>query len=224
MIHTGGTGGPDFLYVTTSGVYSDSSCRNKVTKITIPTRDGYAFKGYYNGAGSEQDISEDGTIQYAMTSHRLASSNDYTVYAKWTQATYSVKYNGNGSTSGSMTNTTHIAGTAKNLSSNTYKRTGYKFKGWNTKADGTGTSYTDGQSVTNLSTTDGAVVNLYAQWEQIVFKITIDNNGGTGGPSALYTSTYVNGTSYSTPRYVSTLEGTIRSNFSYNTNKNRVYF
>lgn len=118
----------------------------------------------------------------------MASSSDYMIYAKWTQATYSVKYNGNGSTSGSMTNTTHTVGTAKKLSSNTYKRTGYKFKGWNTKADGTGTSYTDGQSVTNLSYNDGAVVNLYAQWEQIVFKITIDNDGGTGGPSALYTS------------------------------------
>ena len=207
----GGSGGTQVLYVTSSGVYSNSACTTKATKITIPTKAGYAFGGYYwsSGSSSELRISADGTIDTSkFLGHHVGTSSDYMIYAKWTQVTYSVKYNGNGSTSGSMSNSTHTVGTAMKLTSNKYKRTGYKFTGWNTAANGSGTSYTDGQSVTNLSTTNGAVVNLYAQWEQIVFKMTIDNDGGTGGPSALYTSTYVNGTSYSTPRYVSTLEGT----------------
>lgn len=54
---------------------------------------------------------------------------------------------------------------AKNLTANGFTRTSYKFKNWNTKSDGSGTSYKDKQSVKNLTTTDGATVNLYAQWE-----------------------------------------------------------
>ncbi|MBQ4649512.1 MAG: InlB B-repeat-containing protein [Firmicutes bacterium] len=46
------------------------------------------------------------------------------------------------------------------LKSNTYTRRGYEFIGWNTKADGTGTEYTDGQLVTLYSN-----LTLYAQWE-----------------------------------------------------------
>ena len=45
-----------------------------------------------------------------------------------------------------------------------YVYPGYVFSGCNTKADGTGTSYTNGQSVSNLSTTNGATVTLYAKW------------------------------------------------------------
>lgn len=40
---------------------------------------------------------------------------------------------------------------------------GYTFSGWNTKADGSGKSYTDGQEVTNLAA-KGEKVVLYAQW------------------------------------------------------------
>ena len=54
---------------------------------------------------------------------------------------------------------------SKKLTANGFTRTSYKFIGWNTKADGTGTNYTDKQSVKNLSTTNGATVTLYAKWQ-----------------------------------------------------------
>ena len=40
-----------------------------------------------------------------------------------------------------------------NLTKNVYTRNGYNFVGWNTKRDGTGTSYKDEQLVNNLAST-----------------------------------------------------------------------
>ncbi len=45
---------------------------------------------------------------------------------------------------------------------------GLAFRGWNTKADGTGTSYQAGDACDTLTQTDGATVPLYAQWTPIV--------------------------------------------------------
>ena len=43
----------------------------------------------------------------------------------------------------------------------------YKFIDWNTAADGSGNSYADGATITNLGATAGQTVTLYAQWEVI---------------------------------------------------------
>lgn len=44
-------------------------------------------------------------------------------------------------------------------------RINYVFKGWNTKADGSGTMYQPGDSYTHDQ--DGGTVNLYAQWKEV---------------------------------------------------------
>ena len=49
---------------------------------------------------------------------------------------------------------------------NLYERKGYTFTGWNTKADGSGTAFADGETVSNLTTESGATVHLYAQWSK----------------------------------------------------------
>ncbi len=61
---------------------------------------------------------------------------------------------------------------------------GMAFKEWNTKADGTGTPYTAGATV---SAGISAETKLYAIWESNnpnAFKITYDANGGTNPPAA----------------------------------------
>lgn len=89
-----------------------------------------------------------------------------------------VSFNANGG-SGSMSSQVFEKGVPQTLSSNTFTRTGYTFTGWNTKADGSGTSYTNRQRVTvNANTT------LYAQWEKD-YTITFNANGGSGTMSAL---------------------------------------
>lgn len=49
------------------------------------------------------------------------------------------------------------------VSSTTPTRDGYTFKGWNTKADGSGTAYEAGKTI---SVAYGSTTTLYAQWEE----------------------------------------------------------
>ena len=57
--------------------------------------------------------------------------------------------------------------TASNLTANAFVKTGAKFVKWNTKADGTGTDYANKQSVKNLTTENGKVITLFAQWKNL---------------------------------------------------------
>jgi uncharacterized repeat protein (TIGR02543 family) len=52
---------------------------------------------------------------------------------------------------------------------NLYKKEGYTFAGWNTKADGTGTTYADGGNFKGVALD----ITLYAQWKLIQTKPTI---------------------------------------------------
>ncbi|MBD2862231.1 RCC1 domain-containing protein [Paenibacillus oceani] len=77
---------------------------------------------------------------------------------------YTVTYDGNGSNGGSVPadNNAYSPNNSVTVLSNTgsLSRTGYTFAGWNTAADGSGTSYAGGSTYT-MST---ANVTLYAQW------------------------------------------------------------
>ena len=109
----------------------------------------------------------------------LTATQAGTLTANFAANTYTIAYNANdaqypGTATGSTSSSSHTYGTAKALTSNGFSRAGYTFAGWNTKADGSGTSYTDGQSVTNLTSTHGATVTLYAKWTENKSTITLD--------------------------------------------------
>ena len=75
-----------------------------------------------------------------------------------TDAVYTISYDANGG-SGAPSAQTKDGGIDLNLSGVAPTRAGYVFKGWNTAADGSGTSYASGATFTgNADTT------LYAQW------------------------------------------------------------
>ena len=61
---------------------------------------------------------------------------------------------------GTMTPQTVLEKTETALNANGFTREGYNFKGWNTVANGSGTSYADGATVNLTEST-----TLYAQWE-----------------------------------------------------------
>ena len=53
------------------------------------------------------------------------------------------------------------------LKANEFEREGYKFVGWNTKKNGSGTSYSEKESIKKLSSELYGLKRLYAQWEKI---------------------------------------------------------
>ncbi len=105
------------------------------------------------------------------------------LYAQWTNnPTYTVTYDGNGMTTGSspVDANNYEKGVSVTVMGNTGSlvKTGYTFAGWNTMADGTGTSYAAG----DVFTTDTANVTLYAKWtDNPTYTVTYDGNGMTSG-------------------------------------------
>ncbi len=145
-----------------------------------PSRSYYTFLGW--GTSSTAT-----TAKYA-SGGAVAITADTTLYAVWEPYTYTVTYNPNGA-SGSATSVSATYDTALTLKgSSTFSRSGYTFQEWNTKADGTGTAYAAGDSVKNLTTTNGGTVNLYAIWSANVITVHYDANGGSG---AMEDSTFV---------------------------------
>ncbi len=113
-------------------------------------------------------------------------------YNETQNLTYTIAFNGNGSTSGSTASMTMAKDESKKLTANGFSKTGNSFTGWNTKANGSGTAYTNKQSVKNLSTTNGATVTLYAQWTPYVLKVYYNANGGTPSSVVINSKTCYN--------------------------------
>lgn len=98
-------------------------------------RTGYTFDGW--------NTKKDGTgISYKnkekVTSMTDVHGSTVVLYAMWKGVPYKVKYDGNGATSGSMGDSSHVYGTSSSLNKNKFKKKGCSFKGWNTKKDGKG--------------------------------------------------------------------------------------
>ncbi len=95
---------------------------------------------------------------------------------------YNIHFDPNGGT-GMMVDQNVDLDQTVTLRTNAFTRTDYRFVGWNTQADGSGTSYTNGESITNLGNKDD-VITLYAQWERIrYYYVHFDANGGSGSMS-----------------------------------------
>jgi len=110
-----------------------------------------------------------------------ALTADITVYAHWERADTQVVYDANGGkgahapTDGRQ----HSTITTPSDVSQSFSRDGYSFAGWNTKPDGSGVSYKDGDGVP----VEDKAVTLYAQWRAKIF--VMPAAGGDGGPSPL---------------------------------------
>ncbi len=91
---------------------------------------------------------------------------------------YSVSYNGNGNTNGTVPIDTirYESGAMVAVQSNgSLAKTGFTFIGWNTIADGSGTTYTASGTFAMGSTN----INLYAKWLIDSFTIQFNSNGGS---------------------------------------------
>jgi len=106
-------------------------------------------------------------------------SADTTYTAQWAANTYTVNYNGNGSTSGSTANSSHTYDISSNLTTNGFSKVGSSFLGWSTSSSATSPTYTNSQSVLNLTTNPNDVVTFYAVWAINQYTVTFNSTGGT---------------------------------------------
>lgn len=93
---------------------------------------------------------------------------------------YTIMYNANNG-SGAPSSQTKVQNVDVTLSTTVPTRSGYQFAGWNTSANGSGTSYAAGAVYSENSN-----VTLYAQWKPNVVTIKFNINGGTLKSSSPY--------------------------------------
>lgn len=115
---------------------------------------GYTFQGWAT--------SPTGGVAYTA-GDTIRTNKDVTLYAVWKQNTYKLSYDDNGADSGAAPtdSTEYTSGSAATVAGNTGSMAleGHVFAGWNTAADGTGTTYAPGDSLTITKST-----TLYAVW------------------------------------------------------------
>ena len=129
------------------------------------------------------------------------NSNDYKACVnKGTEENnlYTISYNANGG-SNAPGDQSKIENKSISLSSSKPTRTGYTFVNWNTKKDGSGTTYKAGASYK-----DNADLTLYAQWRVNKVYIKLNANGGSVRGSTTYGSCRTNnnliGCSWNSPK------------------------
>ncbi|VYU16131.1 Internalin-A precursor [Eubacterium limosum] len=151
------------------------------------TKTGHTFIGWNTQPDGTGTAYSDGQNVKNLTA---ADGDTITLFAQWRVNNYTIKYDGNAADSGSMNDQPMVFDVAANLTDNAYARTGYTFTGWNTQSDGSGTAYTDGQNVTNLTSAEGETVTLFAQWRANSYTIQFDGNTADGGDTASQSMTY----------------------------------
>lgn len=184
---------------TGSGSAPATASVSGVTAISDPTnlsKAGFVFDGWSttaDGTGTRVDPGDS----------YLPHSSSVTFFAQWvpasspsptptptpiqSQSPFTVNFLNNGG-SGSMVD--QVSSVSAGLSANTFTRTGYDFAGWNTAADGTGTSYSDASTYGF-----GSNLSLYAMWTPSASPSPAPSVTPTPAPTAAatpYTVNFVN--------------------------------
>lgn len=102
---------------------------------------------------------------------------------------YTVTFDGEGATSGSMDAQKIYRDEETALSSNAFKWTGHAFLGWAETNDLGRVKYADGTNVLNIAKA-GDTNELHAVWQTNTYYIAFDPNGGTGEAMPVLTCKY----------------------------------
>lgn len=137
---------------------------------------GYIFDGWYETS----DFSSEKITGWS----KGTKAENIVLYAKWNPVKFKVTFNANYGI-GSTESQNFEYGVPQILNANAFTRKGYTFKNWNTKWDGSGTSYSNEVLAVINSVSD---VTLYAQWETITYTISyITNDRNISEESDKYT-------------------------------------
>ncbi|MDC7218731.1 MAG: InlB B-repeat-containing protein [Spirochaetales bacterium] len=209
------TGCPDSSSTVTTETYNLTYDANGATEGTAPIDNQnyeYGDTSVIRGAGTllKTDYTflgwntlADGSGSTYSEGDNFTITGDITLYAEWeeitiTPTTYTVTYMANGASDGTVPvdSTDYSSGASVTiLGSNTLEKTDYTFEGWNTSSDGSGTSYSEGDS---FSITSNVV--LYATWEEVVitpetYTVTYMANGASDGSVPTDSNSYESGDS-----------------------------
>lgn len=111
-----------------------------------PYRKGYTFKGWDK---SYKNIKADTTVTAVFSANK-----------------YKIVFNKNGG-KGSMSKLYMTYGTSTRLNRNQFEKAGYLFKDWNSKKNEKGIRYSDRKNVSDITSTNGKTITLYAQWKKV---------------------------------------------------------
>ena len=138
--------------------------------IILPsgTREGYELLGW---SMNKNAVTAD---EGYTAGNKVTVSSNMNLYAVWRIKTYTIKYDANGGT-GTMEDGMKTHFQAYTIKDNAFIHNGYDFVEWNTKADGTGTSYAEGEAYKEEES-----VTLYAIWKEH-FNVAYIGNGQTQG-------------------------------------------
>ncbi len=177
IIEGGTTSSYTITYQTNGGTSVDQATGQTKLPDPLPTttKTGYTLEGWYTDANFTTKVTVGGTL-----------TKDTTLYAHWTENKYTLSYDANTPNPWSLeeskipytvasmpTNASDVRVTTVSTTTPTcYEKEStnyaiYTFKEWNTKANGSGTSYAAGADITLTENT-----TLYAQWTAEEFAIT----------------------------------------------------
>jgi uncharacterized repeat protein (TIGR02543 family) len=137
--------------------------------LPTPTFIGSTFDGWYSA--------QTGGLLIGLSGSTYVPTSSIQLYAQWSSiAIDTLNFNANGGV-GSITSYSADDGTLATLPTiDGITFEGYAFGGWNTEANGSGTQYAEGQSLTLTGSE-----TLYAQWTAgPSYTVTFDANGGSG--------------------------------------------
>jgi hypothetical protein len=133
-----------------------------VGSLPEPTLTGWKFDGWYTAVTGGTKFTSD---------TKYLNTENIVLYPHWTANKYTITFDSNkpaGSTdsvTGSMSNIYCTYDVPVQIPDNNFTLRGWDFVAWNTKADGSGIRYLANDTVSNLTSTDGATVTLYAEWD-----------------------------------------------------------
>ena len=126
----------------------------KAQSLPVPKKEGYTFDGWYKDEGFTTKIDKINSTEIG----------DLNLYANYTANKYTIIYNGNGQTSGSVASQQVEYDQNVTIAQNGFVKTGYTFKEWNTQKDGTGNKYLPGDVTKQLISTNNGTITLFAIW------------------------------------------------------------
>jgi uncharacterized repeat protein (TIGR02543 family) len=203
-VGTGGTGGGGGGGVSTfsvtyeangatgGSVPTDNNNYQQGATVTVLGNTGNLVKAGFTFAGWNTKADGTGTSYAGGATFSMGAAN-VILYAVWTQyPTYTVSYNDNGATTGNVPTdgNNYLQGATVTVLGNNggLVKTGYVFTGWNTAANGSGTTYTQGQTFT-IGTSN---VTLFAVWST-AYNVSYDANGATSGSAPTDSNSYRQG-------------------------------